>query len=99
MESAAKDPPCYPQPRGAVAAARRATGAQHGAEREGLPEMQAANAAGLSHRSWRSTVAEWVEGPRAVGWFGVRWRRKGRLSIAAYRCLSYGYLESHANTV
>jgi len=43
------------------------------------------------------TVAEWVEGPREYGWFGVRWRRKERLPIVAYRCLSYGYLESHAN--
>ena len=42
------------------------------------------------------SVSEWVEGPPEYGWFGLRWFRRKRVRIAAYRCSSCGYLESYA---
>lgn len=41
-------------------------------------------------------VAEWVEGPPEYGWLGLKWFRRKRLPITAYRCLSCGYLEAYA---
>ena len=39
---------------------------------------------------------EWVEGPPEYGWLGVKWVRRKRLPITAYRCPSCGYLETYA---
>lgn len=41
-------------------------------------------------------VAAWVEGPHEYGWLGLKWVRRKRLLITAYRCLSCGYLEAYA---
>ena len=41
-------------------------------------------------------VAAWVEGPHEYGWLGLKWVRRKRLPITAYRCLSCGYLEAYA---
>ena len=41
-------------------------------------------------------VGEWVEGAPEYGWLGVKWVRRKRLPITAYRCPSCGYLETYA---
>lgn len=41
-------------------------------------------------------VAAWMEGPPEYGWLGLKWVRRKRLPITAYRCLSCGYLEAYA---
>jgi Domain of unknown function (DUF6487) len=41
-------------------------------------------------------VGEWVEGPPQHGWLGIKWVRRKRLSITAFRCTSCGYLEAYA---
>jgi hypothetical protein len=42
------------------------------------------------------SVAEWVEGPPDYGWLGLKWFRRKRVLITAYRCPSCGYLEAYA---
>ena len=42
------------------------------------------------------SVGEWVEGPPDYGWLGLKWFRRKRVSITAYRCPSCGYLEAYA---
>lgn len=42
------------------------------------------------------SVGEWVEGPPELGWLGLKWVRRKRMPIVAYRCQSCGYLEAYA---
>jgi hypothetical protein len=49
--------------------------------------MQATNAGGDVR------VGEWVEGPPEYGWLGLKWVRKTRLPMTAYRCR----FETYAN--
>ena len=42
-------------------------------------------------RAWAS-----VEGPPDYGWLGLKWFRRKRVLITAYRCPSCGYLEAYA---
>jgi hypothetical protein len=50
----------------------------------------------LLDRGEGAREGEWVEGPLERGWLGVKWMRRKRLPITAYRCPSCGYLESYA---